>query len=85
MKNSKDKKNKKNIAKHQAKAGQRKAQKKKLRLVKAKQKKQHPRSDFDHMSPDFDYLPLVPDTEAPAGLQGWQEGGWGIGGEDGGT
>ena len=69
MAKKKKKKNKKNIAKHQAKAGQRKAQKKKLRLVKAKQKKQHPRSDYDHMSPDFDYLPLAPDTEAPAGFR----------------
>ena len=57
------------LAKRQAKAGQRKAQKKKLRLVKAKQKKQHPRSDYDHMSPDFDYPPLAPDTEAPAGFR----------------
>lgn len=69
MAKKKKKKNKKNIAKRQAKAGQRKAQKKKLRLVKAKQKKQHPRSDYDHMSPDFDYLPLAPDTEAPAGFR----------------
>lgn len=69
MAKKKNKKNKKNIARRQAKAGQRKAQKRKLRLVKTKQNKQRPRSDYDHMSPDFDYPPLAPDTEAPPGFR----------------
>ncbi len=62
------KKKKKNIAKRKAKAGQRKAQKRKLRLAKTKQKKQRPRSGYDHIPPDFDYPPLAPD-EAPPGFR----------------
>lgn len=62
------KKNKKNIAKRKAKGDQRKAQKRKLRLVKAKQNKQQSRSSHDHIPPNFDYPPLPPD-QAPAGFR----------------
>ena len=62
------KKNKKNIAKRKAKAGQRKAQKRKLRLVKAKQNRPRPQSGHDYMPPDFDYPHLAPDT-VPVGFR----------------
>ena len=62
------KKNKKKIAKRKAKAGQRKAQKRKLRLVKTKQNRPQPRSGHNYMPPDFAYPPLTPD-EAPSGFR----------------
>lgn len=64
------KKNKKNIAKRQAKAGERKTQKRKLRLVKAR--KQQRQKSFE---PDFGYPPPgygpphMTDMEAPDGFR----------------
>lgn len=62
------KKKKKNIAKRKAKADQRKARKKKLRLVKTKQQKQRLCSGNDHFPQGFDFPPLVPD-EVPPGFR----------------
>lgn len=62
------KKKKKNIAKRKTKAGQRKAQKRKLRLVKKKQNRPRPQSGHDYLPPNFDYPPLAPD-DAPAGFR----------------
>jgi hypothetical protein len=64
-----NKKNNKNIAKRQAKAGQNKARKRKLRLVKTKKQQQH-RPDYDYAYPPLDFGPApMADVEAPAGLR----------------
>lgn len=63
------KKNKKNIAKRQAKTGQRKARKRKLRLVKTKkQQRRRPDNDYAYPPLDFDPAPMA-DVEAPAGFR----------------
>jgi hypothetical protein len=64
-----NKKKKKNIAKRQAKAGQRKERKRQLRLVKTK-KKQQRRPDDDYPYPPLDFGPApLADIETPAGFR----------------
>jgi hypothetical protein len=63
-----NKKNKKNIAKRQAKAGQRKARNRKLHLVKTKKQQRRPDDDYAYPPLDFGPAPLAA-VETPAGFR----------------